>query len=586
LLDPQLAAHRLNEIASLLEVRGENPFKSRAFTQAARVVGELEEEDIAPLVRSKEIAKLPGIGTGTLAVLSDLAETGDSEYLESLRETTPKGLVEMLRIPGLGPTRIHRIHEGLKVETVQDLEAAARDGRLARLSGFGIKTADKILKGIASLREKSGQLMHGVAASEAGRLQRAVMKLPGVSQVEIAGSLRRSAEVVRDIDLVVVADSDAATLAVSAKKIPGAEEATTTAGTVTVRFINGVRADLHCVHEGTFPLAQWRATGSAEHCDEVIKRLRSRGFDVRDDLLIDKEGAVVPDADEHVLYRSAGLAWIPLELRENRGEIDAAAEDRLPRLIELGDLRGILHCHSRYSDGSTSIEAMAKAAQERGWTYIGISDHSQAASYAGGMVRDAVLRQHDEIDALNAKLTGFRVLKGLESDILANGSLDYDSELLDRFDYVIGSIHSRFSMDRAQMTERILRAMDDPHLTIIGHPTGRQLLRREPFAVDLDAIMDRAAEAGIAIELNTDPNRLDLDWRFLRAAVERGVTIEIGPDAHSPDELGFVEFGVQIARKGWLEAGAVLNTRNAEEVLAFASARRGGNSSGGKRRGA
>jgi DNA polymerase (family 10) len=441
LLDPQLAAHRLNEIASLLEVRGENPFKSRAFTQAARVVGELEEEDIAPLVRSKEIAKLPGIGTGTLAVLSDLAETGDSEYLESLRETTPKGLVEMLRIPGLGPTRIHRIHEGLKVETVQDLEAAARDGRLARLSGFGIKTADKILKGIASLREKSGQLMHGVAASEAGRLQRAVMKLPGVSQVEIAGSLRRSAEVVRDIDLVVVADSDAATLAVSAKKIPGAEEATTTAGTVTVRFINGVRADLHCVHEGTFPLAQWRATGSAEHCDEVIKRLRSRGFDVRDDLLIDKEGAVVPDADEHVLYRSAGLAWIPLELRENRGEIDAAAEDRLPRLIELGDLRGILHCHSRYSDGSTSIEAMAKAAQERGWTYIGISDHSQAASYAGGMVRDAVLRQHDEIDALNAKLTGFRVLKGLESDILANGSLDYDSELLDRFDYVIGSIH-------------------------------------------------------------------------------------------------------------------------------------------------
>jgi DNA polymerase (family 10) len=586
LLDPQLAAHRLNEIASLLEVRGENPFKSRAFTQAARVVGELEEEDIAPLVRSKEIAKLPGIGTGTLAVLSDLAETGDSEYLESLRETTPKGLVEMLRIPGLGPTRIHRIHEGLKVETVQDLEAAARDGRLARLSGFGIKTADKILKGIASLREKSGQLMHGVAASEAGRLQRAVMKLPGVSQVEIAGSLRRSAEVVRDIDLVVVADSDAATLAVSAKKIPGAEEATTTAGTVTVRFINGVRADLHCVHEGTFPLAQWRATGSAEHCDEVIKRLRSRGFDVRDDLLIDKEGAVVPDADEHVLYRSAGLAWIPLELRENRGEIDAAAEDRLPRLIELGDLRGILHCHSKYSDGSTSIEAMAKAAQERGWTYIGISDHSQAASYAGGMVRDAVLRQHDEIDALNAKLTGFRVLKGLESDILANGSLDYDSELLDRFDYVIGSIHSRFSMDRAQMTERILRAMDDPHLTIIGHPTGRQLLRREPFAVDLDAIMDRAAEAGIAIELNTDPNRLDLDWRFLRAAVERGVTIEIGPDAHSPDELGFVEFGVQIARKGWLEAGAVLNTRNAEEVLAFASARRGGKSSGGKRRGA
>lgn len=586
MLDPQIAAHRLNEIASLLEVRGENPFKSRAFTQAARTLSELEQDDISPLVRSKEIAKLPGIGAGTLAVLTDLVETGDSEYLESLRQTTPEGLVEMLRIPGLGPTRIHRIHEGLKVETVADLEAAARDGRLAKLSGFGIKTADKILNGIASLREKSGQLMHGTAAVEAARLQRAVSKLTGVVQVEIAGSLRRSMEVVRDIDLVVVRDGGANSLAESAKKVPGVEEVTTHGETLTLRLVNGVRADLHSTRPDSFSLAQWRATGSAEHCDEVVERLRSRGFDLRDDRLVDSSGATVADADERLLYRSAGLAWIPTELRENRGEIDAAARDALPKLIELADLRGILHCHSKYSDGSSTIEAMVKAAQMRGWTYLGISDHSQAASYAGGMTRDAVLRQHEEIDAVNAKMTNFRVLKGLESDILANGSLDYDSDLLDRFDYVIGSIHSRFSMDRAQMTERILRAMDDPHLTIIGHPTGRQLLRREPFAVDMDAIMDRAANGGIALELNTDPNRLDLDWRLLRTAVERGVTIEIGPDAHSPDELGFVEFGMQIARKGWLEARVVLNTRSADDVVAFAKARRNHDSSGRDHRGA
>ena len=586
MLDPQLAALRLNEIAALLEVRGENPFKTRAFTQAARTISELDDDDISPLVRSKEISKLPGIGAGTLAVLTDLVEKGDSEYLESLRETTPIGLVEMMRIPGLGPTRIHRIHEGLKIESVESLEAAARDGRLARLSGFGVKTAEKILKGIAALREKPDQMLHGNAGTEAGRLQRAIGKIDGVRRVEIAGSLRRQAEVVQDIDLVAACDGDRATAAAAAAKIPGVEDATVSGpASLALRLVNGVRVDVYCVPTEALPVALWRATGSAEHVDQVIERLTSRGFTVRDDLLYDK-GKVMADADEATIYRSAGLAFVTSELRENRGEIEAAAGDGLPRLIELSDLRGVLHCHSKYSDGSTTIEQMAVAAQARGWKYLGISDHSQAASYAGGMTRDTVLRQHDEIDALNQKLKGFRILKGIESDILADGSLDYDSETLDRFDYVIGSVHSRFSMDQAQMTARILRAMDDPHLTIIGHPTGRLLLRRQPFAVDLDVIMERAAEAGIALELNCDPNRLDLDWRLLQVARKRGVTIEIGPDAHAPDELGFVDFGMQIARKGWLEAGAVLNTRGADDIIAFARARRNGNSTGGGRRGA
>lgn len=574
-MDPQVAAHRLTEIALLLEVRGENPFKSRAFANAARAVGELEDDDIAPKVRSREIAKLPGIGSTSFAVLSDLVETGDSEYLEALKESTPKGLIEMMRIPGLGPTRIRQIYEGIGVETVAELEEAVRDGRLAGLSGFGTKTADKILSGIATYRESSGQVKHSSAAAEAQRLQRSAGKLPGVTRVDIGGSFRRSMEVVRDIDLVAACADEGDAALKSARRLPGvAGVISADTNSVTLRMLSGLRADLHCVPGDAFPVALWRATGSAGHCDAVTARLRERGFAIRDDYLVDGKGNLVPDADERAVYTSAGLKWIPPELRENRGEIEAAATDALPDLIEPGDLRGVLHCHSNYSDGSTTIAGMAAAARERGWAYIGISDHSQAASYAGGLTRDDVLRQHDEIDELNLTLKGFRVLKGIEADILADGTVDFAEGLLDRFEFVIGSIHSRFGMGQKEMTERILRAMTDPRLTILGHPTGRLLLRREPVAVDMDAVMELAAERGIAMELNCDPNRLDLDWRWLQQARKRGVTIEIGPDAHAPRELSFVDFGMQIARKGWLERRDVLNTRSVREVLDFAQSRR------------
>ena len=572
-MDPQVAAHRLNEIALLLEVRGENPFKSRAFAHAARTIGELKDDDIAPLVRSRAIAKLPGIGSTTLAVLADLVQTGESSYLQSLRESTPSGLIEMMRIPGLGPTRIHRIHEGLGVGSVNELEAAARDGRLARLSGFGPKTADKILRGITTFRQTSGQLMHLDAYPEAHRLRRSIAKLPGVLRVEIAGSLRRTAEVARDIDLVAECSKDPGDVVKVVGDVPGVEEVLQSdANSASFRMIGGAQAELRCVTEDRFPIALWRATGSSEHCDAVIARLRDRGFSIEADQVVDANGQLT--SDEEALYRAAGLEWIPVELREHRGEIEAAASGQLPQLIEVSDLRGVLHCHSSYSDGKTSIAEMAEAAKQRGWSYLGISDHSQAASYAGGLTRDAVLRQHDEIDELNAKLRGIRVLKGIEADILADGTVDFANDLLDRFDYVIGSIHSRFGMGEKEMTDRILKAMSDPRLTILGHPTGRLLLRREPFALDMDAIMDMAVEQGIALELNTDPNRLDLDWRWLQKARQRGGTIEIGPDAHSPDELSFVEFGMQIARKGWLEKRDVLNTRSAEDVLKFARARR------------
>jgi DNA polymerase (family 10) len=307
---------------------------------------------------------------------------------------------------------------------------------------------------------------------------------------------------------------------------------------------------------------------------DVAAALEARGVTLDGDRLLDAGGRALRIDDEAAIYREAALAYVEPELREGRGEVRAAAQHMLPALLDYGDIRGVLHCHSYYSDGKASIAGMARAAQQRGWRYIGITDHSQAAFYAGGLSRDKVRQQHGEIDEVNATLDGFRVLKGIEADILADGQVDYGDELLDEFDFVIGSIHSRFSMDQAAMTERVLRALDDPRLTILAHPTGRLLLHREPYAIDLDAVLEKAREAGVAVELNADPHRLDLDWRYLQRAKALGVTIEIGPDAHSEQGLDYMQLGVGIARKGWLEASDVLNTRDADAVLAFARARR------------
>lgn len=573
-MTPQLAAERLSEIATLLEVRGENPFKVRAFAHAARTLLGITEPDIAPLVRSGDIGKLPGIGQTTLGVLTELVDTDDSEYLDLLRETTPEGLVEMLRIPGVGPSRIHRLHEGLGIETVAELEAAARDGRLAALAGFGRKTAAQILRGIATLRETSGQLLHSLALAEARQLRQALAALPGVLRAEIAGSLRRSREVVRDVDLVVSC-TDPQEAAARVGNLPGVLEVVD--GGVqsrTLRLANGIRADVILAAPEQFVVAFWRATGTDAHCRTVLRELEARGIVIREDTLSAADGRRIDPPDEAALYRAAGLDWIAPELREDCGEVDAAKSGTLPHLLELSDIRGVLHCHSNYSDGTTSILAMARAAAARGWSYLGISDHSQSAFYAGGLDREAILRQHDEIDEVNATLTGVRVLRGIEADILADGTVDYEAAILDRFDYVIASVHSRFSLGERQMTDRILRALDNPHVTILGHPTGRLLLTREPYPVDVEAVIDRAIQVGVAIELNCDPHRLDLDWRWLQVARARGATIELGPDAHSPDGLGYIDLGVGIARKGWLEPANVLNARDADAVLAFARRRR------------
>lgn len=574
-MDPRTAAYALGQIAAHLELRGESTFKTRAYEQAATALLGLDTDDLGPVLRSGELAAVRGLGPATLAVVRDLVETGESRYLEQLRATTPPGLLELLRVPGLGTAKIHKLHEMLGIDSLESLESAARDGRLAKLPRYGAKTAEKILRGIEFLRARGSQRLYPQGAAEGAQLLAMVRNHPDVIAAELAGSLRRRRETVGDIDVVAACRADPGAVASSFANAPAVRSARCgDAGSVAITYVDGTCIDLHCVAPDDFAVALWRATGSAEHVAAVIALLGDRGFTLKGNRLLDERDAAVPIADERTLYEHAGLAFVPPEMREARGEIEAAAEGRIPALLEPSDVRGVLHCHSTWSDGKATIAQMADAARERGWSYIGITDHSQSAFYASGLSRERMLMQHDEIDAINASRSDVRVLKGVEADIIADGSLDYDEALLDRFDFVIGSVHSRFAMDRATMTARVLRALDSRHLTVLGHPTGRLLLSREPYAMDVDAVLEKAAAVGAAIELNADPHRLDLDWRHLPRARALGVPIEIGPDAHSTRGLDYMTIGIGIARKGGLGAGDVLNARSADEVLAFARARR------------
>ena len=573
-MDSRTAAHTLSQISAYLELKGESTFKVRAYAGAAQALLAFGADDLRPFDKSGELAALRGLGPATLAVVRDLIETGESRYLEELRASMPEGLLDMLDIPGLTPARIHQIHETLGIETVEELEAAARDGRLTKIPKLGGKTAAKILKGIADARERGSLRLYHHAAIEAGHLLNSVASHPDVERAAIAGDIRRRVEVAGRIDIVAGCKRDPVGVAQSFTRLPGIRDASGTGASVEIHFVDGAHLRLHCVPADQFGLGLWWATGNDAHVAEVARELAGHGISLNGPALADANGRPIAASEERSVYASAGLAFVEPELREGMGEVDAAAKNSLPELVVATDIRGVLHCHSLYSDGKASIADMANAAKERGWSYLGVTDHSQSAFYAGGLSRERVLAQHDEIDELNATLENFRVLKGIEADILADGRLDYDDDILDRFDFVIGSIHSRFSMDGPAMTERILRALDDPRLTILAHPTGRLLLSRAPYAMDLDAVLEKAAEQHVAVELNADPKRLDLDWRHLHRAKSLGVTIEIGPDAHSTRGLDVMDIGIGIARKGWLERRDILNARTADEVLDFARARR------------
>ncbi len=579
-MDCHAAAHALTQIATLLELHGEDRFTVRAMQMAARAAASRGDAAVDDVLATDAFAA-DALTPAAIEVLRELAESNGSALLERLQEETPEGLLELLRVPGLGPARIRQIHEGLHVESLQELEQAARDGRLAGLPRFGDRTAAKILKGIADLRATGAFVLWQHARAEAERLRAAVLAHPDVLQVEIAGSIHRRNEVVRDIDLVAAVSGSPSLVAASLAQMRGVQAAFAGSGkSLTLRFDDGLQVNLTCVRPEQFVLAFWRTTGSAAHVRQVTERAAARGLVLAGDELRGADGALLPVRSEHDLYAHAGLAYLAPELREASGEVEAATPHAFAHLLVERDLIGALHCHSQYSDGGATIEDMAAAALARGLRYLGVSDHSQSNTYAGGLTRDAIVQQHAEIDTLNGRYASegvdFRVLKGIEADILPCGRLDYDTTFLDRFDFVIGSVHTRYGMNERQMTDRVLKALDDPHLTILGHPTGRLLLTREPYAINLAEVIAKAGAVGVAVELNADPHRLDIDWRACKIAHEAGTLVSIGPDAHSPQGLDHLEMGVAVARKGWLTAADVLNSRSADEVLAFAQARRSG----------
>ena len=568
-MDRRGASRALEQIASLLEFKGENAFRVRAFRAAGRALAAIPK-DLQAALADGTVAATRGIGPATLQIIEELARTGHSRMLDGLRKEIPPGLVEMSRISGLGAQRIRQVHKLLGIDSLPELEAAARDGRLAKLPRFGARTAENILKSIQFLRRAQGLRLRHHAEQEAQALAGALRQVPGISEAWIAGDLRRAMEVIGEVVIVVVSSVPPAELFRTLADLPGVDEfAGRDERQVTLHFAGGSAIQVIATPPVNTGAVLAEATGSEGHLQELEARARERGMTLTGAALW-RGSVFVPTPNEEALYGALGLAWVPPELRQGTDEIALAAGDALPVLITDDDLRGFLHCHTGYSDGTSTIRDLAVAALAQGYEWIGITDHSQAAAYAGGLSPEALQRQANEIDALNEEMDGIRILKGIEADILRDGRIDYDARILDRLDFVIASIHNRFNLDREAMTARMLAALDDPHVAIIGHPTGRLLLSREPYELDMDAVLARAAERGVAMEINADPHRLDLDWRYLPRARELGTMISIGADAHSVAGIGNMRFGVGSARKGGLGPAQVVNTLSADGFLDFA----------------
>ncbi len=576
-MDKKQIAAILDEMGTLFELKGENPFKCRAFHNAARVVEALTA-DVTALVETGEIRSVKGIGEHLAKVVGDLVRTGTSEEYESVRASLPEGLLQMLRIPGLGPKRIKILYEKLKVKSVAELKTACENHRLAKLDGFGEKTEENILKGIELIAKSSDKHLYPHARASADRIVEAISGLSAVERCEVAGSLRRKKEIIGDIDIVVSASDK------SRKKIfdvfVGHPDVRSVIGRgdtkSSVILKSGINCDLRIVGDREFPFALNYFTGSKDHNVELRSRARKYGWSLNEYAFTAiegekrKKGATPPRCkSEEDIYGALDLAFVPPELRENMGEIERAEKGVLPKLIEEKDIRGTFHCHTNYSDGANTLEEMAEAARTLGWSYLGIADHSKVAAYAGGLSEAKAKQQQKQIDKLNERLKDFRLFKGTEVDILSDGSLDYSDKLLSTFDYVVIAIHSKFKMTEAEATKRMTRALKNKYVTCIGHPTGRLLLSRDGYPINMIEVITAASDYGKGIEINAHPFRLDLDWRFVKFAKEKKVPIFINPDAHNTEGLKDVSYGVGIARKGWLEAKDVVNAWDLRKVTSY-----------------
>jgi len=583
-MDKNQVAQVLEDVASLLELKeGSNPFEVRAYENAARAVSALDG-DIEQMTREGKLKGVPGLGSTIIKRIEELVNSGQMALHDELVATTPQVKLDMRRIPGVGPKKINAMYNQLHINSIEELEQACKEDKVAALPGFGKKTQDKILQGLAFLAQHSGRFLYPVAEEEAERIREVLAAIPEIVRLQVAGSLRRRRETIGDIDIVAsVADDLADT---TRRKIMDIFTSQPTVEAITgkgetkssVVLKSGINMDLRVVNDSQFPYTLHHFTGSKEHHIPLRRRALSMNMTINDyGLFRGKEPhlELIPCKDEADIYAALGMAYIEPELREDTGEIEAAIHGTLPTLVQMSDLRGVLHAHSTWSDGQNTIREMAEACIARGYAYLGLTDHSKVAAYAGGLNEDALRRQGEEIDRLNKEFAGrIHILKGTECDILRDGALDFSDETLASLDFVVASIHSLFNLTQEEQTQRMLRAISNPYVDIIGHPTGRILLEREGYSLDIEAVIDAAAEHGVCIEINAHPSRLDLDWRYLRRARDKGIKIPVNPDAHSMDGLDVMRYGINIARKGWLRPGDVLNTLSTEAILAFFQRRR------------
>src|SRR6266568_9144687 len=578
-MDKNQIAAIFEEVAVLLALKEDsNPFEARAYENAARAINALDG-DIEQLTRSGKLKGTPGLGATVVKRVEELVDTGQLAFYEELRDSTPAVKLEMLRIQGVGPKKINAIYDQLHVTSIAELEQACRDDRVAHLPGFGKKTQDNILQGIAFLSQHADRFYYPVGEEEAGRIRAALATLPEIVRLEVAGSLRRRRETVKDIDMVASVADDAGedvrrkimdffTRQPSVQTVTGKGDTKS-----SVVLDNGIAMDLRVVKDSQFPYTLHHFSGSKEHHIPLRRRALSMNMTINDyGLFKGKEPDLepVPCKSEADIYAALGMAYIEPELREDMGEIEAALHGTLPVLVQESDLRGVLHAHSTWSDGQNTIHEMAEACLARGYHYLGITDHSKFAAYAGGLTEENLRRQHEEIDRLNEEFAGrLHILKGTECDILKDGALDYADDVLAELDFVVASIHSNFNLSPEEQTQRMLRAIANPYVDIIGHPTGRILLGRVGYTLDMEAVIDAAIEHGVCIEINAHPSRLDMDWRLVKRARDRGMKIPIDPDAHIVAGLDVIRYGIGIARKGWLSAGDVLNAMEIEALLKF-----------------
>lgn len=558
----------LRRHAALMELDGANAFRVRAYANAARVLGEAEV-DAASMAAAGTLTSLDGVGTSVAKLVAEFIETGTASAHRDLLERVPAALLDLLNLPGLGVAKVKALFEATGIATLDQLEAACQSGALDEVSGFGRKTQQNLLKGIELTRRFAGQFRVHRAMAAALELIAALDGHPACEQVSVAGSLRRRREVVKDIDLVAATNRPGELSALLSAYSETDEVLARGDAKTSVRLNSGIQVDLRTVAPDHFPALLHHFTGSVDHNVALRARALTMGLRLNEYGLCRGEEPL-PCADETELYRLLGLTYIPPEMREGLGEVAAAEADGIPQLVEEGDVRGILHVHTTFSDGLDELADMAEAVRSRGYQYLGISDHSKTAGYASGLKEDAAARQHDEIDALNAAYgDGFRIFKGIESDILRDGDLDYDDAFLERFDFVVASIHSPMNMPAERMTARIVRALGHPATTILAHPSGRLLLEREGYPMDMDQILEAAAAHGVAVEINAHPHRLDLDWRHIRKARSLGARFAINPDAHRIADLDNIGWGVGVARKGWLRAADVITCLDVDGIGAF-----------------